>query len=69
MSMQSARSFIDKMKNDNNLMKLHSSAKSRKERHQIIKNAGFDFTDDELQRMVDDIIFGVFKRHKFLSQN
>jgi len=69
MSMKSARSFIDRMKEDENLWELHTKAKSKEERHNIIKNAGFDFTDDELKTIVDDIILRVFKRNKFLRQN
>jgi predicted ribosomally synthesized peptide with nif11-like leader len=56
MSIKSAKLFLEQLKYNEELWSLHKNAKSSAERHIIIKNAGFRFSDDELRKAIDNLI-------------
>ncbi|MDQ1266417.1 MAG: Nif11 domain [Bacteroidota bacterium] len=68
MSMTGAFKYIEKMKTDNSFWLMHSSISDKKERKTLIKEAGFNFSDEELQRalkqMLKEILTGGACRKK-----
>ena len=48
MSIESAKSFLEKMKSDSSFSDKLKAAKSVDDTSKIVKAAGFDFTEDEL---------------------
>ncbi len=48
MSQNSAAAFLQQMKSDNDLADKVNNAENKEVRWEIIKNAGFDFTREEL---------------------
>ena len=51
MSLENAKAFLEKIKSDDNFRKEVGEKASPEERVQFIKNAGFDFTKDELDSL------------------
>lgn len=49
MSVESAKKFVEKMKNDQDYLKKVSELKSGKERLEFARTEGFDFTEAEMK--------------------
>ncbi len=56
MSIESAESFLRKMKEDEDFWIRHNRAKTKEERELIIRNAGFNFSEEELKAAIDKLI-------------
>jgi len=54
MSIESARDFLERMKTDEDFKKRVSKARDA-EREKIIAEAGFDFTDEELEQVSGEL--------------
>ncbi len=51
MSVESAKAFVERLKNDEEWRKKLNAAQSKEERLAMAKAEGFDFTDDEAQNV------------------
>ena len=52
MSLQSAKAFLKKVGEDEEFKKLLEKAENDNERQKIVKDAGFDFTKEELKEAI-----------------
>ena len=63
MSTESAKSFLEKMRTDDDFAKSVTDAATKKERADLVKAAGFDFTaaefSEEVGELSDDELDGV----------
>jgi len=55
MSMEQARAFLEKVKNDEDLQKRLSDAQDKESRWEIAKQEGFEFTLGELGEASDEL--------------
>lgn len=59
MSLESAKSYLEKMSKDDKFYKRHKKIVNRKERMKVIREDGYDFSADELdialEQMIKDI--------------
>ena len=55
MSIESARAFLDKIRNDLEFKNRVIAAESPAKRHKIIKGAGFDFAREHLDYLVSEL--------------
>ena len=56
MSIESAKAFVGRMKTDGEFRNRVAEAESPEVRARILKYEGFDFTDEELNSLKDQII-------------
>ncbi len=54
MSIESAKAFLKKLASDESFKKKIEGAASDEERQKIVKEAGFEFTKDEIKQVVGD---------------
>ena len=55
MSIESAKAFLERMKNDEDFRKSVGEIATSKERMEYVKGAGFDFTKDEIANLKDEL--------------
>jgi len=55
MSIESARAFLQKIRNDLEFKNRVIAAESPAKRHEIIKGAGFDFAKEHLDSLVSEL--------------
>ncbi len=55
MSIKSAKAFVERIKTDEEFAKRITGAASRKERAEIVKAEGFDFTPEELKTVTGEL--------------
>ena len=55
MSIESARAFVQRMKTDGEFRRRIAEAESPEVRARILKYEGFDFTDQELDSLKDEV--------------
>ena len=55
MSIESAKAFMEKVKNDPEFAKQVSEKKTAAERHEFVKSQGFDFTGDEINQLSSNL--------------
>ena len=55
MSIESAREFVERMKTDGEFRRRIAEAESPEVRARILKYEGFDFTDQELDSLKDEV--------------
>ena len=55
MSIESARAFVQRMKTDGEFRRRIAEAESPEVRARILKYEGFDFTDEELASLKDEV--------------
>ncbi|MGE4273574.1 MAG: Nif11-like leader peptide family natural product precursor [Desulfitobacterium sp.] len=55
MSIESAKAFMEKMKTDQDFAKKVMAAKDAEERRVLVKEAGFDFSAEELKDLGDEM--------------
>lgn len=55
MSIESAKAYIEKLKNDENFRKKALSCTNAEERMAFVKAEGFDFTGDEIKQLATKI--------------
>ncbi len=58
MSIESAKSFIDRMKTDEEFVEKVSKCKDAEERMMFVKSAGFDFTSAEIKMVAGKLTDG-----------
>ena len=56
MSLASAKEFIERMKHDDSLWLTHKTIRDKNRHRSLIRQAGFDFTDEELKAALDQFI-------------
>ncbi len=56
MSLSSAIEFIERMKSDDSLWFTHKAIRDKNEHKSLIKQAGYDFTEEELKTALDVFI-------------
>ena len=56
MSVESAKAFVEKVKTDETFAKRIADASSKKERAEIAKAEGFDFTREELKNLTSELL-------------
>ena len=55
MSIESAKAFLERIKNDEDFRKSVGEIATSKERMEYVKGAGFDFTKDEIANLKDEL--------------
>jgi predicted ribosomally synthesized peptide with nif11-like leader len=55
MSMESAKAFVERMRTDKEFRRRVAEAESTEVRARILKYEGFDFTEEELDSLKDDV--------------
>lgn len=55
MSVESAKEYIERMKNDEMFAKRVIGCKSAGERSKLVRSAGFDFTKDEIESLKGEL--------------
>lgn len=55
MSIESAKAFVERMKTDKEFRRRVAEAESSEVRERILKYEGFDFTDEELDSLKEDV--------------
>ena len=55
MSIESAKAFMEKMRDDEDFRKSVGERATSKERMEYVKGAGFDFTKDEIANLKDEL--------------
>lgn len=55
MSTESARAFVERMKRDGEFRRRVAEAESSEVRRRILKYEGFDFTDEELNSLKEEV--------------
>ena len=55
MSIESAKAFLERMKNDEDFRKSVGVISTSEERMQYVKGAGFDFTKDEIANLKEEL--------------
>lgn len=55
MSIESAKAFLERMKNDEDFRKSVGEIATAEERMEYVKKAGFDFTMDEIATLKDEL--------------
>lgn len=55
MSIESAKTFMERMKTDQDFAKKVMAAKDADERRALVKEEGYDFTAEELKELGDEI--------------
>ena len=55
MSIESAKAFLERMKNDEDFRKSVGEIATSKERMEYVKGAGFDFTMEEIATLNDEL--------------
>lgn len=56
MSISSAKEFIERMKFDDSLWYTHKAIRDKNEHRSLIRQAGFDFTEEELKTALEFFI-------------
>ncbi len=69
MSLESALSFLERIKNDEFFRAEHERITSSRERKKLIIKEGYSFTDDELSLAIDHVMTNVVKKRLIKSQS
>ena len=55
MSIESAKAFLERIKNDEDFAKIVGELGTTEQRMEYVKGAGFDFTKDEISNLKDEL--------------
>jgi predicted ribosomally synthesized peptide with nif11-like leader len=74
MSIESAKAFLERMRNDEAFRKSVGEIATSEERMEYVKGAGFDFTKDEIANLKDelsdddlDVVSGEMNPHCYMT--